>query len=37
MIRAGKKLLDLGAKNVLLKGGHSKSKYLKDILFSKRN
>ena len=36
MIRAGKKLLDLGAKNVLLKGGHSKSKYLKDILFSKK-
>ena len=35
MIRAGKKLLDL-EQNALLKGGHSKSKYLKDILFSKK-
>ncbi len=33
MIIAGNILLKLGAKNILLKGGHLNSKYVKDILF----
>ena len=37
MIYAGKILIKLGAKNVLIKGGHSESKILRDILLNKRN
>ena len=36
MVSAGKKLLKLGAKNVLIKGGHLKSKTTYDILFEKK-
>ena len=36
MIRAGKILISLGAKNVLIKGGHLKSKNMNDILFTKK-
>ena len=36
MIIAGKKLLGFGAKNVLIKGGHSKSNYIQDILLSQK-
>ena len=36
MIKAAKKILNMGSKNVLLKGGHSKSKMIFDILASKR-
>ena len=36
MIFAGKKLLKLGAKNVLIKGGHLKSKYVFDIYLNKK-
>ena len=32
MINAGKKLIKLGAKNVLIKGGHLKSKIMINIL-----
>ena len=35
MIYAGKKLIKNGAKNVLIKGGHLKSKFLYDILLQK--
>lgn len=35
MILAAKKILDLGAKNVLVKGGHLKSKIVEDIFLSK--
>ncbi len=35
MIIAGKKLLDLGAKNVLIKGGHLNSKNVEDIFINK--
>ena len=35
MIDAGKILLKFGVKNVLIKGGHSKSKLLEDIFLSK--
>ena len=35
MINAAKILFSLGAKNILIKGGHLKSKNIKDILFSK--
>ena len=35
-INAGKILLNLGAKNVLIKGGHQKSEYLEDILLNKK-
>ena len=35
MIFAGKKLLILGVKNVLIKGGHLKSKYVFDIYLNK--
>ena len=35
MIFAAKKLIDLGAKNVLIKGGHLKSKIVEDIFLSK--
>ena len=32
---AGKKLINLGAKNVLIKGGHLKSKKMEDIFLNK--
>ena len=35
MIRVGKKLLKLGAKSVLIKGGHLKSKFVYDIFLEK--
>ena len=35
MIFAANKLIDLGAKNVLIKGGHLKSKKVEDIFLSK--
>ena len=37
MIKAGKILISLGAKNVLIKGGHLKSKQMNDILLNKKN
>ena len=36
MITAGNILLQFGAKNVLLKGGHRKSKYMEDIFLNKK-
>ena len=36
MINAGKIILNFGVKNVLIKGGHMKSKIMEDILLSKR-
>ena len=36
MIKAGKKILNMGAKNVLLKGGHLKKKMIFDILVTKK-
>ena len=36
MIKAGKILISLGAKNVLIKGGHLKSKKMSDILINKK-
>ncbi len=35
-IHAAKILINLGAKNVLIKGGHSSSKYIEDVLLSKK-
>ena len=37
MICAGRILLKIGAKNVLLKGGHNKTKYVHDVLLSKQS
>ena len=37
MIKAAKILIRLGAKNVLIKGGHLKSKRMNDILLNKKN
>ena len=37
MIKAAKKLIKIGAKNVLIKGGHLKSSITYDILFLERN
>ena len=37
MITVGKKLISLGAKNVLIKGGHLKSKRMYDILLNKKD
>ena len=37
MIKATKKILNMGSKNVLLKGGHSKSKMIFDILATKND
>ena len=37
MIKAGKILISLGAKNVLIKGGHLKSKQMYDIFINKKN
>ena len=36
MIRAAKKILNMGSKNVLLKGGHLKNKMIYDILATKK-
>ena len=36
MIKAAKKIITMGAKNVLLKGGHLKNKMIFDILVSKK-
>ena len=36
MIKAGQILINLGAKNVLIKGGHLRSKQMNDILLNKR-
>ena len=36
MIKAGQLLINLGAKNVLIKGGHLKSEQMNDILLNKR-
>jgi hydroxymethylpyrimidine/phosphomethylpyrimidine kinase len=36
MIKAGQLLINLGAKNVLIKGGHLKSEQMYDILLNKR-
>ena len=36
MIQAGKILISLGAKNVLIKGGHLKSKKINDIFLNKK-
>ncbi len=36
VIKAGYILLNMGAKNVLIKGGHRKSKYIEDILINKK-
>ena len=36
MIKAAKKIINIGAKNVLLKGGHLKNKMIFDILVSKK-
>ena len=36
MIKAGKLLISFGAKNVLIKGGHLKSKKMNDILLNKK-
>ena len=35
MIKVGKKLLKIGARNVLIKGGHLNSKLMYDILLEK--
>ena len=37
MIHAGKRLIKLGAKNILIKGGHLKSKIMIDILVNKKS
>ena len=37
MILAANKLLDLGAKNVLIKGGHLKSRMVEDVFLSKND
>ena len=36
MIRAANILLKLGAKNVLVKGGHRKTKYMEDVFLNKK-
>ena len=35
-IYSAKKILDMGAKNVLIKGGHQKTKYLKDVFINRK-
>ena len=37
MISAAKILIKLGAKNVLIKGGHSKSKKIEDVFLNSKN
>ena len=36
MINAGKELINFGARNILIKGGHIKSKYIYDILINNK-
>ena len=36
MINAGKDLINFGAKNILIKGGHIKSKYIYDIFINNK-
>ena len=36
MIRAANVLLKMGAKNVLIKGGHKKTKYIEDVLLNRK-
>ena len=36
MVYAAKKILNLGAKNVLIKGGHLKGKFIEDIFINKK-
>ena len=36
MIYAGKMLLKIGVKNVLIKGGHKKTKYVEDVFLNKK-
>ena len=36
MIFAANKLIKLGAKNIFIKGGHLKSKFVEDIFVSKK-
>ena len=36
MIKAGQLLINIGAKNVLIKGGHLKSKYMYDVFLNKK-
>jgi len=36
MIRAANILLKMGAKNVLVKGGHRKNKYIEDVLLNRK-
>jgi len=36
MVRAAQVLLSMGAKNILIKGGHLKSKFVKDIFINKK-
>ena len=36
MIRAANILLKMGAKNVLIKGGHKKTKYIEDVLLNRK-
>jgi hydroxymethylpyrimidine kinase/phosphomethylpyrimidine kinase len=37
MISAAHKLIDFGAENVLIKGGHLNDKYVKDVLVNKKD
>ena len=37
MVMAGKKLVKLGVPNVLIKGGHLKSKFVRDVLVNKNS
>ena len=37
MISAAKILLKLGAKNILIKGGHAKSNKIEDVFFNRKN
>ena len=37
MIKAGEILISQGAKNVLIKGGHSKASFIEDVLITDRN
>ncbi len=37
MVHSANKLIELGAKNVLIKGGHLQNKFVKDIFINKKN
>ena len=37
MIKAGQILINLGAKNVLIKGGHLKSNQINDVLLNRED